>query len=180
MRPSSPAKLSLRIVFSILAVLGLVYFLDRLETTQLEKPAPRAEIIRSEEPLVMSALRHYYPDETFEHSLSEGFAKSANISPGVNNDDESNWSVEYRADYRAIFINLGARGDNSIDIHDRHAMKKENAIANDPTSTKQCISIWLVSPFGRYDMVWHNPDIILDNKKLREGFAIRLNPNPET
>lgn len=180
MQLSHQAKLILHCIASILAILILLCFLERLETTHSELPTPKAQLFRTEEPLVLSALNCCYPDEDFKQTQSEDFAKAANVSSTTDYSKDAYWSIEYHPDYRAIFVNLGLYGDNSIDIYDGMTTKKEDAIANNPSSAKQCISIWLVSPFGRYDMIWHDPDMILDSKELREGFAIHLNPKPET
>lgn len=175
---SRPMKLILRIAVSCVAVFSLLYYLDCLEFTQYNLNVSKNETLLAEETLVQSALSNCYPEEEFKRSMSDEFAKTANISPEITG-KQNNWYVEYHADYRAIFVNLGLKGNsNSVDVFDDLVTRKEDLVANSEPDKNQCISIWLVSPYGRYDMVWYDTERPIEQAQLKDGFAIHLNPKP--
>ena len=175
---SRPAKLTLRIAAICVAIFGLLHYLDCLELSRNNLNVSKNETLLAEETLVKSALSNCYPEEEFKRSTSAEFAKTANISPEVTG-EQNNWYVEYHADYRAIFVNLGLKGNsNSVDVFDDLVTRKEDIVANSEPDKNQCISIWLVSPYGRYDMVWYDSSCPIEQVQLKNGFAIHLNPKP--
>ena len=172
-------KLVLQLSCSCLAILALLLYLDQLEASQNDTLMSKSDVLYTEETLVRGALSCFYPDEEFERSASDDFAQTANISPELSG-KANYWSVEYHMDYKAVFVNLGLNGNaNSVDVYDQAVSRKEDVIANASPDTRRCISIWLVSPYGRYDVVWFDPDKHVGNSQLKDGFAMHLNPEPE-
>lgn len=173
-------KTVLRTTATCIAVFGLLYYLDYLEVSQESSVISENETLIAEEALVQSALKCCYPDEEFKRSITDNFAGAASTSPEMTGEQKDNWYVDYHADYRAIFINLGSGGvSNSVDIYDELTTRKENLAVNNAPESNHCISIWLVSPYGRYDVVWFDEDIVIDKRQLKDGFAIHLNFQPE-